>query len=258
MKTPTLTEVCKTPLQYLYAFASDQFIDSLTGSRARLISQKRDNAQKIVHTMAVDNNSNDDSWYSSIRQAIIDQTGKTPAQVLVALASGETVSGVNWNGGIYGVGTTPQESFTQDLKITVDPATGQINGLGDGNQKPMYNSDGEIIGFSALTKDEKKQYQSVKYNGRYYAYSYGNSDGTSQYANGTKFNMELCESIFQGINTVLPYVSSIIDTILASVGKTAISYSNTAPAQSDWVEEKDNSGLLLLAAAGAGAYVLLK
>lgn len=255
---PTLTEVCKTPMQYLYMFCSDQFIDSLESKRARIIRQKRANAQKIVNTMAIDQNSNLDTWAAAIRQAIIDETGKTPAEVLIALANGETVAGKNWNGGIYGVGTTPQLTFSQNAGVTVDPSTGLMSGSGLSTQTPIYNSAGQVIGYSTLSQDGKLQYQSTLYNGQYAAYSFGSADGTAQYANGNKFDLTMVQSIFQSINTLIPYVSSLINTILASLGKTAISYSNTAPAQSDWVEQNDNSGLLLLGAAAAGAFILLK
>lgn len=257
MKTPTLNEVLASPMQYLYAFASDSFIANLSSDRAKIIYQKRANAQKIVNTSAIDKKSTSEVWLNAIRSAIIKETGKTPAEVLIALASGKTVAGKNWQKGIYGIGDTPQQNFVQNSGVTVDPTTGLMSHSSLATtQTPMYNSNGTVIGYTALTKDGSAQYQSVLYNGTYSAYSYGNASGAAQYANGKKFDMQTVESIFQGINTLLPYVSSIVNQILAASGKTAITYANTAPAQSDWVEnDSDNSGLLLLA-VGAGALAL--
>lgn len=254
MAKKTLLDIKKCPIDYLYLWASDEFISKL-GSKARIIKQKKYNQYQSLWKTVVMNNESASAdelqelyqqWTSEIASAIKDTYGYTPGEILVRLAMGQEVAGKNFKNGVYGVGNTPTTSFVQNSSVQVNPLTGVVmqNGLPMQNQTAVYGSDGSVIGYSTQVGGE--QYQSYFVGGQYNALSFSNSDGV-QYANGGAFNASNA-SFWQNANNYMPIINSVLSWVTSIVNsyfpnRTVLTPENTVPVQTEWVEPEDNTGL---------------
>ena len=254
MAKKTLSDIKKCPIDYLYLWASDEFISKL-GSKARIIKQKKYNQYQALWKTVVMNNESASAdelqelyqqWTSEIASAIKDTYGYTPGEILVRLAMGQEVAGKNFKNGVYGVGNTPTTSFVQNSSVQVNPLTGVVmqNGLPMQNQTAVYGHDGSVIGYSTQVGGE--QYQSYFVGGQYNALSFSNSDGV-QYANGGAFNASNA-SFWQNANNYMPIINSVLSWLTSIVNsfflnRTVLTSENTVPVQTEWVEPEDNTGL---------------
>lgn len=254
MAKKTLSDIKKCPIDYLYLWASDEFISKL-GSKARIIKQKKYNQYQSLWKTVVMNNESASAdelqelyqqWTSEIASAIKDTYGYTPGEILVRLAMGQEVAGKNFKNGVYGVGNTPTTSFVQNSSVKVNPLTGVVmqNGLPMQNQTAVYGHDGSVIGYSTQVGGE--QYQSYFVGGQYNALSFSNSDGV-QYANGGAFNASNA-SFWQNANNYMPIINSVLSWLTSIVNsffpnRTVLTPENTVPVQTEWVEPEDNTGL---------------
>lgn len=254
MAKKTLSDIKKCPIDYLYLWASDEFISKL-GSKARIIKQKKYNQYQALWKTVVMNNESASAdelqelyqqWTSEIASAIKDTYGYTPGEILVRLAMGQEVVGKNFKNGVYGVGNTPTTSFVQNSSVQVNPLTGVVmqNGLPMQNQTAVYGNDGSVIGYSTQVGGE--QYQSYFVGGQYNALSFSNSDGV-QYANGGAFNASNA-SFWQNANNYMPIINSVLSWLTSIVNsfflnRTVLTSENTVPVQTEWVEPEDNTGL---------------
>ena len=254
MAKKTLSDIKKCPIDYLYLWASDEFISKL-GSKARIIKQKKYNQYQSLWKTVVMNNESASAdelqelyqqWTSEIASAIKDTYGYTPGEILVRLAMGQEVAGKNFKNGVYGVGNTPTTSFVQNSSVQVNPLTGVVmqNGLPMQNQTAVYGHDGSVIGYSTQVGGE--QYQSYFVGGQYNALSFSNSDGV-QYANGGAFNASNA-SFWQNANNYMPIINSVLSWLTSIVNsffpnRTVLTPENTVPVQTEWVEPEDNTGL---------------
>lgn len=254
MAKKTLSDIKKCPIDYLYLWASDEFISKL-GSKARIIKQKKYNQYQALWKTVVMNNESASAdelqelyqqWTSEIASAIKDTYGYTPGEILVRLAMGQEVAGKNFKNGVYGVGNTPSTSFVQNSSVQVNPLTGVVmqNGLPMQNQTAVYGRDGSVIGYSTQVGGE--QYQSYFVGGQYNALSFSNSDGV-QYANGGAFNASNA-SFWQNANNYMPIINSVLSWLTSIVNsffpnRTVLTSENTVPVQTEWVEPEDNTGL---------------
>lgn len=254
MAKKTLSDIKKCPIDYLYLWASDEFISKL-GSKARIIKQKKYNQYQSLWKTVVMNNESASAdelqelyqqWTSEIASAIKDTYGYTPGEILVRLAMGQEVVGKNFKNGVYGVGNTPTTSFVQNSSVQVNPLTGVVmqNGLPMQNQTAVYGNDGSVIGYSTQVGGE--QYQSYFVGGQYNALSFSNSDGV-QYANGGAFNASNA-SFWQNANNYMPIINSVLSWLTSIVNsffpnRTVLTSENTVPVQTEWVEPEDNTGL---------------
>lgn len=254
MAKKTLSDIKKCPIDYLYLWASDEFISKL-GSKARIIKQKKYNQYQSLWKTVVMNNESASAdelqelyqqWTSEIASAIKDTYGYTPGEILVRLAMGQEVVGKNFKNGVYGVGNTPTTSFVQNSSVKVNPLTGVVmqNGLPMQNQTAVYGRDGSVIGYSTQVGGE--QYQSYFVGGQYNALSFSNSDGV-QYANGGAFNASNA-SFWQNANNYMPIINSVLSWLTSIVNsffsnRTVLTSENTVPVQTEWVEPEDNTGL---------------
>lgn len=254
MAKKTLSDIKKCPIDYLYLWASDEFISKL-GSKARIIKQKKYNQYQSLWKTVVMNNESASAdelqelyqqWTSEIASAIKDTYGYTPGEILVRLAMGQEVAGKNFKNGVYGVGNTPTTSFVQNSSVQVNPLTGVVmqNGLPMQNQTAVYGHDGSVIGYSTQVGGE--QYQSYFVGGQYNALSFSNSDGV-QYANGGAFNASNA-SFWQNANNYMPIINSVLSWLTSVVNtffpnRTVLTPENTVPVQTEWVEPEDNTGL---------------
>lgn len=275
MAKKTLASLKECPIDFLYLWASDDFISKL-GSKAKIIKQKKYNQQQALWKAMAENEkfkTQDEGqvfyqkWATAIHDAIEDTYGMTPVEILRKLALGETVVGKNFSQGVYGIGETTTTSFVQDRSITINPTTGVVlqNGLPLTNSTAVYGRDGSVVGYSSVIGGV--QYQSTYLgNGTYSALSYSNADGV-QTATGGKFDSKKgtfwqnANNYMPIINSVLSWITSVVNTYFPS--NTILTTQNTTPSQEEWVdtESDGNSGLLLaggLLAAGAAAVFLGK
>lgn len=256
MAKKTLSTILQCPTDFLYLWASDEFISQL-GSKARIISEKKYyQYQSLWKTMVENTSSNDpnvlqqtyQSWTDQIAAEIKNIYGITPSEILVKLAMGQPVLGKNWNEGVYGgIGKT-KVSFDQSPNVTVDAHTGKI--MKDyevlPNQTPIYGSDGTITGYSCLISGA--QYQSnMGLEGMFGAYAYSD-ENVVQTPNKEKFNAsaagfwENTENYMPIIDKVLAWIDSLLKTFAPN--QTKITKENTLPKQTEWVDESSNGGLV--------------
>lgn len=260
MAKKTLSTLLQCPTDFLYLWASDEFIAQL-GSKAQIISEKKYYQHQSLWKTMVDNTKSDDpevlqqtyqSWTKQIAEAIKGIYGIAPAEILVKLAMGEQVLGKNWNQGVYGgIGKT-QITFDQKPSMSVDANTGMIvsNGLTLDGQTPIYGQDGTISGYSCTVGDE--QFQSrIGSDGYYGAYTYSKGSGIVQTATGEAFDSsaagfwENTENYMPIFKDILAWLMSIINSFLPK-DRVALTTEKTAPKQTEWVEDSSdgNTGLL--------------
>lgn len=254
MAKKTLSDIKKCPIDYLYLWASDEFISKL-GSKARIIKHKKYNQYQSLWKTVVMNNESASAdelqelykqWTSEIASAIKDTYGYTPGEILVRLAMGQEVVGKDFKKGVYGVGNTPTTSFVQNSNYEVNPTTGQIMAGGGeiGNPTPVYDANGNIGGYSYQVGN--LQFQSTYQDGQFVALSYSNPDGV-QDANGGAFNASNA-SFWQNANNYMPIINSVLSWLTSVVNsffpnRTVLTPENTVPVQTEWVEQEDNTGL---------------
>lgn len=267
MAKKTLSDIKKCPIDYLYLWASDEFISQL-GNKARIIKQKKYNQYQTLWKAVVSNNESASAeklqevykqWTSEIADTIKATYGYTPGEILVRLAMGQEVAGKNFDKGVYGVGNTSTTSFVQNSSVQVNPLTGVVmqNGLPMPNQTAVYGNDGNVIGYSTQVGD--KQYQSYFVGGKYSALSFSDPDGV-QYANGNPFN-DSNASFWQNANNYKPIIDNVLSWISSIVNhyfpnRTVLTQNNTVPKQTEWVETEDNTGLWIAGGLAVGALLL--
>lgn len=258
MAKKTLSTLLQCPTDFLYLWASDEFISQL-GSKAQIIREKKYYQYQSLWRTMVDNTQSKNadelqktyqSWTKQIAEAIKGIYGMTPADILVKLAMGEPVLGKNWNEGVYGgIGRT-KLSFSQTTNVTVDAETGLILLEGEvvPNQEPIRIADETIVGYSCLIGDE--QFQSAMGSEGYYgAYSYSKGNGIVQDSNGKVFDSSASsfwqntENYMPIVNDLLAWLKSLISSLLPG-DRTVLTTDNTVPKQTEWVEEDGNGGLL--------------
>lgn len=253
MAKKTKADILKCPIDYLYLWASDEFISAL-GSKAKIIKQKKNNQYQSLYKTITENEKADSSaeymeyykqWTSDIAAAIKSTYNLTPAEILTNLALGKDVVGKNWSKGVYGIGEVPSISFVQNSDYQVNPNTGMIM-AGDGvtvmdklHQTPIYGQNGEVTGYSYTAAG--KQYQSTYSNGQFVALSYSDADGV-QTANGGTFDSSKA-SFWQNANNYMPMIEKILSWLTSFVNsffpdRTVLTTKNTVPDQTEWVEYK--------------------
>ena len=258
MAKKTLTSILQCPIDFLYLWASDEFIAQL-GSKARIIREKRYNQYQTLWKTMEDNvktSSRDEqlevyqSWLKQISQAMQDVYGMTPATILQKLAMGENVVGKNWKQGIYGIGDL-QTTFAQNSAVTVDSASGKIlvSGVEADGQMPIIGDGGAITGYSYYDRAANRQYQSgVNAGGQFGAVCYSSPDGVES-ATGGNFDPSQ-GSFWQNANNYMPLINKIIDWIMSIFNllpgnRVVLNQENTVPDQTEWVEPESNNGGLI-------------
>lgn len=253
------SDLLKTPSDYLYIFADDDYLKRLSARRRAVIASKKVIQVKFVNTVAVDNGLSLPQAAAKISDAIVDTYGLTPGKILIKLALGENVAGKNWSAGVYGVGATKSNTFVQNSSISVDGLTGKIlnGGVEVPNQTPVYDTyKGKtyITGYSATVNDvayssliDKAAYK--KGNTIYYSNTVGTTSGI-QYANGTTFNTADGSSIWDNILAAFPLFGKFIQWIISLFKIDVINPVDAAPAQMEYLDtEPDYASIGILAAA---------
>lgn len=270
MAKKTLTSILQCPIDFLYLWASDEFIAQL-GSKARIIREKRYNQYQTLWKTMEDNVKTSSraeqlevyqSWLKQISQAMQDVYGMTPATILQKLAMGESVVGKNWKQGIYGIGDL-QTTFAQNSAVTVDSASGKIlvSGVEADGQMPIIGEGGNITGYSYYDRAANRQYQSgVNAGGQFGAVCYSSPDGVES-ATGGNFDPSQ-GSFWQNANNYMPLINKIIDWIMSIFNllpgnRVVLTQENTVPDQTEWVEPESNNGGLIAGGLALAGIALL-
>lgn len=270
MAKKTLTSILQCPIDFLYLWASDEFIAQL-GSKARIIREKRYNQYQTLWKTMEDNVKTSSraeqlevyqSWLKQISQAMQDVYGMTPATILQKLAMGESVVGKNWKQGIYGIGDL-QTTFAQNSAVTVDSASGKIlvSGVEADGQMPIIGDGGAITGYSYYDRAANRQYQSgVNAGGQFGAVCYSSPDGVES-ATGGNFDPSQ-GSFWQNANNYMPLINKIIDWIMSIFNllpgnRVVLTQENTVPDQTEWVEPESNNGGLIAGGLALAGIALL-
>ena len=262
---PNLNDVLRSPVDYLYIFASDSFISRLSGVYKSTVQKKKQYQIVWLQRAATENKSDITTWSEAIRQRIIDTYGMKPAEMLERLASGEDVAGKNWAKGVFGVGAVRYEAFSQNNTITVDNTTGKLlqGGQEMAGQTAVYSGSGKVVGYTTTitaADGTTQQYQSTKSGNKYYAGTYSTSAGVTQNADGSEFVPANSESVWQNVATLAPYIQQLIQWIASLFGlnqQRLLTYNNVTTSQRDWVKQRKDSDTLLYFIAGAGIVALL-
>lgn len=255
-KQQILTNILKCPVDFIYLFASDSFINSLSGIYRTTVQKKNLLQRKYINTCAIDAGSTFEDWRNRIGEGIKDTYGLTPQEILVRLASGKDVAGKNWKAGVYGVGAL-YEGFTQNQNVTVNKETGKLmqNGQEISGQTAVYSGSGKVVGYTGTV--EGATYQSMKSGKSYYAGTYSTTEGAFN-ADGTVYNAANSESVYQSISAWLPLVQQLLQWIMSLFNLSAINPQTITASQSDWIKDtRTNSNSLLYFIAGAGIIALL-
>lgn len=233
-------KILKNPANYLYMFASTQFLAKIDAKHRGIIAAKAFYQKKTVVNEV--GNFNYDAARAELREAIIATYGYTPAECLTRLARGEEVAGKNWAQGIYGVGAVKRNNFQQDITISVDPATGAITKSG---KQVSTDSDfisgkskktGNIIGYYYKDKKTGRTYTSHydKTTKTWYAGTMTDKDANVFNADGTEVGESAVASIWESvIGGVEQFVTWLLDTIKPSEGETVLTADKVLPEQTD-------------------------
>lgn len=269
---PTLSQITASPLDFLYIFASDSFINKLGSKVGKIIYNKKQNQVKLLNTLAVQNGSSYQTYANEVYSATENMFGMTPGQILVALASGKNVAGKNWSAGIYGVGDPLYDkllTYSTDSSVSVG-TNGKIIDASTGTvlpgQTPIYatlsNGDTYLQGYAASRNGTTYTSLRDANGGSFYANTIGTAS-SQLYASGKPYNQTQASSIWEAILTYIPYAMQIIQWIVSLFTggqRTLITASNTLPAQEEFVYSSGISSneLLLLIGGGAALYAITK
>lgn len=266
----------KAPQDFIYLWANDNFLKNLSGKTRAIVAQKRECQKKLLNTLAVDDKTlkaNGNQVYQAmdiIEEMIYNMYGISPSKILFKLANGENVAGKNWQEGIFGVGATP--NFSNNL-VGVSPTTGKITYQSADweieNQTPIYTlgkgNKPYISGYSAQVGG--KQYQSVlSGNNTFSPYLESDGDGNIKNVASAITDMQTnganSGNIWCLVLSLIPLVLNLISWFMSISKKEFLNYSNTAPSQTEWIEDAPSGlnleKLLLLGAVGAGVYMVAK
>lgn len=259
----TKAQAAAHPENFLYQWASDQFLASIEPKYANIITVKRAN-QKLVIMRSVEKYGSSYSEYiSAIKSAFESAYGITPERALFKLALGETVAGKNWKEGVYGIGSLQSGFAGSD--VTVDKQTGymEVNGKMVNSTEQIYDtSKGSETGlYQQVYKDSTtgKTYVSQynKITKKWYAQSYSDANGNMFNANGGTYGSSNMATVWEGVGLALSaFLNWLLSLFGVNTNTEMLSDKNTLPnQQNDGFVYKSGFGeagaiLLLLAAGG--------
>ena len=256
-----LNQFLETPADFIYLFATNSFISKLSGVYQTTVYRKMRLQYKYINVLALDAGGTFESWREKFREAIVEQYGRDPYEILTLLASGKDVAGKNWKEGVYGIGANKYDGF-KGTNITVDSSTGDLlqGGTVIPGQTNVYTSSGKLVGKTATV--DGVQYQSDLSGDKFYAGTYGTGEGAFN-ADGTKFNPANAQSIFQNIFSFMEFFDKLI-TWIFSISDTIkdkfklMTAKTVAASQDDWIKtSKSSADSLLFFIAGAGIIALI-
>ena len=264
----SIEQACKHPFNFIYIWADEKaFLSRIEPKYAAVIRTKKANENKVIALSAEKYGTTESAYTDAIREAFISDFGMTPAQALVKLAQGETVNGINWAEGVYGIGSI-SKSF-KGTDIEVDPKNGYMKK--DGKYLPVYDTvygevGGKTVALQQFYYDEAtgKTYM-AQYNKtlkKYYAQSYSTADGKMYNASGKEITNKDAGTVWETAELSFDWLQRIIDWILSLFGGTSsnsktLNADNTLPNQSadGFVQESGfgEAEVILLGLVAGGA-----
>lgn len=247
MESVTKQDLLKNPIDFLYIFTNDTFISLVRKYIGRVqadtIARKARNQKQYLKSFYGSTKEFEEKGYTEFSDAIYSQYGMTPVTILKKLLAGDTVAGKNWREGVYGIGSTNSDGFSQNSAVKVDTQTGQIlnGGVAMGNGIATYDRKGNVVGYS-FTSEDGTQYSSRydKRTGKWFANTYSN-DTVMQYADGTTYTASGSSSVWENINTAMPLVQKFLEWIASFFNFSLIKPSNTVPAQTEFIDRTGNT-----------------
>ena len=252
----TIEQAKKHPADFLYLWATNDFLLRLKRTPRLIIDGKRSNQRKLItlsaraylNKNAQYNDADYKKYTDAIYSAFKNIYGMTPEKALEVLASGGNVAGKNWKKGVYGIGGR-QTTFKQDSSITVDPKTGRILKNGSdtfglyqqrfGEDPVVYGDDGNgnTVALQYFYEEGDNCYSSVRNeDGTYSAYSVeDNTTGALQTATGSSMDASesasMWSSIIMQLGQFLEWLINLFNKSGNESNKKLINSSNTLPSQ---------------------------
>ena len=280
----TLDEVRQQAANYMYVFATEDYLKYLPKKYAAIIRAKKYNQKKVL-ALSAEKYYGDPStegqayknYVEAVRSGFLENYGMLPGEALVRLAKGETVAGKNYEAGVFGIGAAKSATFTgvaiDDKEVKVDPETGQI--VIDGRLYPttqtIYDTKkGDDLGRYQQVYIDNNNYTFVsQYNRsdrKWYActWSSGMTGKTYKASNGKETSASKMSSVWESLALAFDgwddWLKSVIEQLLGVNTQAAngepLSAKNTLPNQTaDGFVTKDGGlmeagGIMLLLAAG--------
>ena len=266
MAKNSLSTFYRQPANFLYIFATDDFIAKLGRRAGYIIRTKKANQKKLLNTTAVDEGKTYTEAYNAMAEAFKSYYGVTPQKALVILAEGGEVAGKNWSKGVYGVGAPDVQNGEVLVNykgngvnsfVAIDDNGHFINSQTGASLKTevvSYGKDGKMD--CVKYTDENGVTYTANYSKKYgwYSSEYCTKDGETFKANGsisTPADMSsIWESLALSFDKLIEWLLSLFNNT-NNTNKVALSAANTQPNQQDgWVSNAGVSPWILLAMAG--------
>lgn len=213
----TLAQAKSKPANFMYLWASDEFLMAIPRKHALIIKQKQLNERLLLARSAEKFNTTKEAYENAIRAEFIKQFGITPAQALDRLAKGEKVCGKDWAAGIYGVGAISTRKFKDGYSVgetsgyIIDP-NGDICPADD----IIYGEDGTASQIVYYDNTSGMTYVSEKNKkGKWYAKSYSDANGNMFKPNGSAMSGADAGSVWETVDLSFDWIQKIINWILS-------------------------------------------
>ena len=261
----TIEQAKKYPANFMYIWASDQFLAAIERKHAIEIRRKQLNERLLLQRSAEKFNTTKEAYEQAIYDEFKEQFKMTPAEALVKLAMGEQVCGKDWEAGVYGVGAIRSRKFKDGYSVGAENGT-IIDSAGNlcATDQVIYGSDGNPFQITSYDNTTGITYVSEKAkDGKWFAKSYSDSNGNMFTAAGKSMTGSEAGSVWETVELSFDWIQKIINWILSLFGiKTDPEVEQLTPENTMPNQKKDGfvyeSGLgeaggvmLLLAAGGA-------
>lgn len=259
----TLSDFLKHPAEFLYIFMTDDMLSVIDAKHAKIIAKKRQSQrQLLVNAVGADQYQN---AINQLKQAMISAYGYTPYDILVKLARGEEVAGKNWSKGIYGIGATTQQTFSNtpgsSAVIKVRESDGQFVTESGSVLTTIIDSyttakgGGTVPGVLKYTDANGNIYTAVydKKTGKYVAGQYSQNGGKTYSASGQETTAADSSSIWEGLALAFNKILDWLISLFTPQDREKITTANTVPNQLEdgWVtDQQANIPWYLIAAGG--------
>lgn len=254
----------KSPIDFLYIFATDDYLAKvqkyISKKAANTIRTKRANQATMLYRMAQDLGKSFDALASEVSSLIQQQYGISVGNILLKLLAGEPVAGKDYKKGVYGVGSTPLTTFTQNSNVSVDPTTGKIklNGTDLSNGYPTMQ-DRQTVAFTYNIGGNTYTSKLNTATGQWYANTYGTADAM-QFADGSTYTASKSSSVWENISTATSLIEKLVTWILSLFGsgnRTLLTADNTLPSQEEYITNDTNiAGFGIVGAVILGGVLL--
>lgn len=259
----TIEQAKRFPANFMYIWASDQFLAAIERKHAIEIKRKQLNQRLLLQRSAEKFNTTKEAYEKAIYEEFKAQFNMTPAEALIKLAQGEKVCGKDWEAGVYGVGAIRSTKFKDGYSVGKENGT-IIDSAGNlcATDNIIYGDDGQPFQITSYDNITGITYVSEKgKNGKWFAKSYSDADGNMFNANGKSITGSDAGSVWETVELSFDWVQKIIDWILSLFGVKAdkeveqLNAENTLPDQKKdgFVYESgigEAGGIMLLLAAG--------